>query len=235
MATRDRDDKRSGFLAELPERYSNELLSSAKQLEFPEGHTLFEKDDLGDGCYWIREGIVKVCIASNVGEERILAILGAGAIVGELAMIDCLPRSATVVALSDCKAIFVERSAFTACLQENPELYHYLVKALVNRLRLADEDTAAASFLPVGARVARAVLKLTSYIGKPAGSGLVEIEPWLRQADIAAMAGVTRETVSRTFSEWKRQGLITDSTRYKLVLHKLRLEREAKGTAKEIK
>ena len=65
-------------------------------ISLKKGQTLFEIGAVGDGCYWLEEGVLKVSIASPQGAERILAILGPGSIVGELAMLDGLPRSATV-------------------------------------------------------------------------------------------------------------------------------------------
>ena len=81
------------------------------------------------------------------GDERILTILGPGSIVGELAIIDGGPRSATVVAIRDCKLSFISREAFVTCLREYPEIYSDLVSTLVSRLREADDAMAAASFL----------------------------------------------------------------------------------------
>src|SRR5215467_12506216 len=120
---------------------------------------LFERGDPGDGCYWLLRGVLAVCVGSAAGEQRILAILGAGAIVGELAMIDGLPRSATVQALRDCELTFVSRAAFTEMLSQRPELYIDIATTLAARLRQSDEDLAASSFLTVRARVARALLQ----------------------------------------------------------------------------
>ena len=80
---------------------------------------MFERGDAGDGCYWLRRGVLAVCVASASGEQRILAILGQGAIVGELAMIDGLPRSASVQAIRDCELTFVA-AAFTEMLNQHP-------------------------------------------------------------------------------------------------------------------
>src|SRR4051794_35897868 len=97
---------------------------------------------------------------SSRGDERILTILGPGSIVGELAIIDGLPRSATVVAIRDCKLSFISREAFASCIRDFPEISGYLISTLASRLREADEELAAASFLTVKARVARALLEL---------------------------------------------------------------------------
>ena len=73
---------------------------------------LFVADDPGDGCYRIEKGLVKISIASASGGERILAFLGPGVIVGELAVLDALPASATVLALRDSELLFVSKAKF---------------------------------------------------------------------------------------------------------------------------
>ena len=96
------------ILRGLPQSFSARLLSNAKKISLQKGQVLFAKGDAGDGCYWLDTGILKVCIVSNSGEQRILAVLGQGAIVGELAMLDGLPRSATVEAIHACRLDFRE-------------------------------------------------------------------------------------------------------------------------------
>ena len=83
------------------------LLSTAKQVSLKEGDVLFRQGAPGDGCYWLEVGILSVSIASNEGDERVLAVLGPGSIVGELAMLDGLPRSATVRAIRECTLAFL--------------------------------------------------------------------------------------------------------------------------------
>jgi len=108
-------------LGRLPPELSGKLLAGERTISLREGETLFERGDAGDGCYWLRSGVLAVSVASADGEQRILAILGPGAIVGELAMIDGLPRSATVQAVRDCVLTFVSRAAFTGRLYHPPE------------------------------------------------------------------------------------------------------------------
>ena len=146
----------SGILPNLPIQFSEGVLANAKPRSLTEREVLFEAGDVADGCYRLEQGLLKVCIASPQGDERILTILGPGSIVGELAIIDGLPRSATVVAIRDCKLSFISREAFVSCIREHPEIYSDLVSTLVSRLREADDAMAAASFLTVKAWVARA-------------------------------------------------------------------------------
>jgi len=185
---------------------------------------LFERGDAGDGCYWLRHGVLAVCVASATGEQRILALLGPGAIVGELAMIDGLPRSATIQAVRDCELTFVGRAAFTEMLHQHPELYVDIVTTLAARLRQSDEDMMASSFLTVRARVARALLQFVRHFGEEAVPGRSLIRYKITQNDLAAIAGVARESVSRTFREWHRQKIVEGSSRTGYVVHKGKLE-----------
>ena len=71
---------------------------------------------------------------------------------------------------------------------------------------------AADSFLTVKARLARALLELTEYLGEDAGAGRVLIRHKIGQSDLASMAGSARENVSRALSDWRRRGLVTHSS-----------------------
>ena len=221
----------SGILPNLPIQFSGRLLANAKPQSLAEREVLFQAGDVADGCYRLDQGLLKVSIASPQGDERILTILGPGSIVGELAIIDGLPRSATVVAIRDCKLSFLSREAFLNCLREYPEIYRDLVSTLVSRLREADEAMAAASFLTVKARVARALLELAEHLGRETDSGRIVILHKIRQSDIAAMAGVARENVSRTLSELKRRGLISQSSSYYFINDKRKLLGETEDLA----
>lgn len=218
---------RSHLLSALPRDISGKLLAGERTLKLRQGETLFERGDTGDGCYWLRHGVLAVCVASATGEQRILALLGPGAIVGELAMIDGLPRSASVQAVRDCELTFISRAAFTDMLRRHPELYVDIVTTLAARLRQSDEDLAASSFRTVRARVARALLQFARLLGEAAGPGKILIRHRITQNDLAAMAGVARESVSRTWREWHRQKIVEGSPRTGYVVHKISLERAA--------
>ena len=87
----------------LPGDIASELLAKATPHSLKAGDPLFEAGDEGDGCYRLDKGVLKVSLRSPQGGERILAVLAVGSVVGDLAMIDGLPRSASVTALTDCE------------------------------------------------------------------------------------------------------------------------------------
>ncbi len=202
-------------------------MAGERTIALREGETLFERGDVGDGCYWLRRGVLKICVASEAGEQRILAILGAGAIVGELAMIDSLPRSATVQAVRPCELSFVSRSAFTDLLRQHPELYGDILKTLAGRLRQSDEDMVASTFLTVRARVARALLQFARHLGEDSDDGHVLIRHKITQGDLAAMAGVARESVNRILGQWRRDRIVESVSRWGYKVQKAKLEQEA--------
>jgi CRP/FNR family transcriptional regulator len=165
-------------------------------------------------------------IASNRGEERILAVLGAGSLVGELALLSHSPRSLNCLALSDCHVLHIGRAAFHACLREIPMVHEHLVQVLAAELHQIAGEAVVGTFLSVRGRVARALLKLAAQIGHDTPDGFTEIGFAVRHSDIAGMAGATRESVSRVLSEWRRDKLLNVSSDGKLIVNRPSLEKE---------
>src|SRR6201987_2508039 len=206
--------KRYNVLSGLPERLLSELFEGAVAHKLREREVLFRAGDVGDGCYRIHRGLVKVVVTSQPGEERIISLLGPDAIVGELSMIDGGPRSASVVAIADCSLLFLSRAKFQTYIDSHPELTSYLMKTLARRLRGADEGLAATTFLSVKQRLARALLSVAEYVGEKDSGGRIQLRLKIGQGDLAAMAGVARENVSRTMSEWRKLDIVTRSSNY---------------------
>ena len=96
------------MLSALPAELSARLFAKARPVSLSADETLFLAGDAGDGCYRVDDGLLKASILSPTGGERILAIFGPGAVIGELSMIDGAPRSATVTALRDSQAAIRE-------------------------------------------------------------------------------------------------------------------------------
>ena len=215
------------LLAALPGRLLTDLFTGAKPVRLDANEVLFIAGDPGDGCYRIEDGLLKVTMVSRSGSERILAFLGQGAIVGELAMIDGRPRSASVVAVREAALSFLSRAAFDVFARKHPEVYQTLVALLASRLRETDIVIAAGSFLPLKGRVAATLLELAENFGQEIGSGRIVIRQKIAQSDIAAMAGIARENVSRILNDWKRRKLVSRLSGYYCLENKAQLEHEA--------
>ena len=129
-------------------------------------------------------------------------------------MIDGGPRSASVVAIANCSLSFLSRAKFQTCIEAHPELTSYLMKTLARRLRGTDDALAATTFLSVKQRLARALLTVAEYVGEKDGDGRIRLRLKIGQGDLAAMAGIARENVSRTMSEWRKRDIVTRSSNY---------------------
>ena len=188
----------------LPTHLSSELFARAKVVRLPAGRVLFREGDPGDGCYRI------VTMVSKSGLERILAFHGPGAIVGELAIIDGLPRPMSAVAVRDTVLKFLSRTAFEqAFAKKHPELCQSLLRLLTKRMRERDKALAAASFLKVKGRIAQTLLELAEHFGQEVEPGRIVIRQQITQHDLAAMVGAGREYVARTLKNWRRRKLVS--------------------------
>jgi CRP-like cAMP-binding protein len=217
---------RASLFAALPDDLANVLFGGARSVTLAADQTLFLAGDAGNGCYRVEKGLLKVAMVSRSGTERILAILGPGAIVGELAMIDGRPRSASVVALKDAELTFVSKATFDEFAERHHEVYKYLVNVLAARIRETDAAMAAVSFLPLKGRLATTMLELAEHFGHDVGSGRILIRQKFGQADFAAMAGIARENVSRILNDWKRRQLVSRISGYYCLEDRTKLKTE---------
>jgi CRP-like cAMP-binding protein len=211
----------------FPEKLAKLLFAHAQQKTLAADEVLFLAGDPGDGCYRVEQGLLKVSMIAPSGAERILAIVGPGGIVGELSTIDGLPRSASVSAVRDTELNFISRATFQTFAKQHAEVYEHLVTLLAMRLRDTDDVVAAGSFLPLKGRVARALLDLAEAFGQDVGQGRILIRQKVSQSDVAAMAGIARENVSRILNDWIRDKLVTRLSGYYCLENKAKLQRES--------
>lgn len=214
-------------LAALPAELQQGLFAKSRALSLAADQMLFLSGDPGDGCYRVDDGLLKASIVAPGGGERILAILGPGAIIGELSMIDGEPRSANASALRDSKLSYISRATFDDFGRSNPELYRHVMTLLVRRLRTTNDALAATSFLSLKGRVARALLSLAEAFGHDVGGKRILVRQKVTQSDLAAMAGIARENVSRILKDWADRSMVSRLAGYYCLENKAAIEREA--------
>lgn len=103
------------------------------------GDVLFKEGDLGDRVYFITSGRVQVAKTLANGEDRELAVLGEGDIVGEMAVLDGRPRSATVTALELTEVLEVPKENFLHSMEQQPKLAINFLKLLALRIDQMNE------------------------------------------------------------------------------------------------
>jgi len=173
---------------------------------FPTGTRVFHEGDQSDACYIVRNGSFRVTREHSDGRAITLANLSRGDIFGELAMLDGEVRSASVEALEDGELLALPGADVRALLARHPEITVKLVANLVRRLRSANERISRQSFQTVPSRVAGVLSQLVAEEGPLDPGEGVTIR--MNQADLAQLAGTSRESVSRFLADLERANVV---------------------------
>lgn len=204
---------------------------------FEPGEVVFREGDASDTCYVVRSGRARAVREHSDGRVITLATFGSGDIFGELALFEDERRSATVEAIEPTTAVAVLGPDMRRLMAEHPEISTRLVIALGRRLRETNERLARQSFQTVQSRVAAVLLELVEQelaahdgnenagaspagghrhdrAGEPVGDVLVTAT----QADLAQLAGSSRESASRFLAVLERAHVISQG-RGRLVVH----------------
>ncbi|MDF1780600.1 MAG: cyclic nucleotide-binding domain-containing protein [Alcanivoracaceae bacterium] len=122
--------------AQLSKSQIEVLLGHMEEVIFPAGSALFEEGDHGDRLYYIIAGFLEVVKAAGTSQARTLASMGPGESLGEMAIIDELPRSATVAARSEVHALVLTREAFDQVVHDEPAIGVEILKGLARRMSM---------------------------------------------------------------------------------------------------
>jgi CRP/FNR family cyclic AMP-dependent transcriptional regulator len=188
---------------------------------FEPGEVVFREGDASDTCYVVRDGRARAVRTHTDGRTLTLATFGPGDIFGELALFEDERRSATVEAIERTSAVAVLGPDMRRLMSEHAEISSRLVIALGRRLRETNERLSRQSFQTVQSRVAVVLSQLVEQQsadrdGNGAAGGDVLVTA--TQADLAQLAGSSRESASRFLAVLERAGVISQG-RGRLVVH----------------
>jgi CRP/FNR family cyclic AMP-dependent transcriptional regulator len=178
----------------------------AHRRAFEAGRNVMTIEQPGEAVYIILHGTVKIHIEQGE-RDVILAILGAGDMLGELSLIDSIGRSASAVTLENSLMLWMDKTTFNYMLDNFPPVARNLVKILSARVRLSDQLIQALATLDVNGRVARQLLAFAEKYGHEK-DGATQIRIALTQSDIADLVGASRKRVNQAMVLFKEQGLI---------------------------
>jgi len=216
-------DDTADLLARVPvfETLAREELEQVARVAVPRGfepgEVVFREGDESDTCYVVRSGHARAVRAHQDGRTITLASFGPGDIFGELAMFDNERRSATIEVTDRLEAVAVLGADMRRLLHEHADLAVKLVISLGRRLRAANERLASQSFQTVQSRVAGVLAQLVAQ-AQDEGAGERDVLLTITQADIAQLAGSSRESASRFLAVLERAGAVTQG-RGKLTVH----------------
>ena len=199
---------RTEVFGDLEERELVEVAQVAVPRHWERGEVIFREGDQGDTCYLLRTGAVVLTREHQDGRMVALAELRAGALFGELAMFRGETRSATAEAIEPTTAVALLARDMQRIIRRSPDLALKFLGTLAERVSKTNERLLQQSFQTVAGRVASALL--AQVIARQA-EGAPEEDVLIRstQAEIANLAGTSRESASRFLATLERAGVVT--------------------------
>jgi CRP-like cAMP-binding protein len=192
----------------LPDDAIAKLFSLSRPLSVRARAVVVDKGDPGAHLFAVLAGRLKVITPGEAtGTDASFTILGPGDVLGEIALLDGLARSARVTALEPCHLIVIDRGPFLEFLRSSPELAISMLQALAQRVRLLSERIEDEAFLDVPSRLAKRLLKLAERHGEPMGGGVC-IPLRLSQHELGELIGATRESVNKHLRAWQRRRIV---------------------------
>jgi CRP/FNR family transcriptional regulator len=185
--------------------------------DYEPGQIVFREGDASDTCYIVRSGRARAVREHPDGRTITLATFGTGDIFGELAMFEDELRSATVEAVQRTSAVAVLGPDMRRLMVDHPQIAIRLLAALGRRLRETNDRLAKQSFQTVQSRVAVVLSELVAQAVQDGAPGQ-EVLLTATQADLAKLAGSSRESASRFLAVLERAGVISQG-RGRLVVH----------------
>ncbi|MEL7459878.1 MAG: Crp/Fnr family transcriptional regulator [Pseudomonadota bacterium] len=189
----------TGFLANASETLQNAIESLASELTLGPGDVLFEQGDDGDALFAILSGSLEISVVSEDGRKLSLDVLKDGDMIGEIAFFDPGVRTATATALADTRLFRIRNRDMAEAIRKSPELGIDMINLAGQRMRWMNSQLSDQVFLPLSARLARKLIHLTE-------GGVSELN--MSKSDLAEFMGTTREAVSKTLSDWKRDSIV---------------------------
>jgi CRP-like cAMP-binding protein len=199
-------DKRSllrahPFFKGLDEAVIDWLVPHALSRKLKKGTVLFRKGDPGTKLYAVCAGAVRISSTSDQGSDAILNLIIPGDIFGEIAFLDCGPRTADAIVAEDSEVMVIERHDFIQLLREYPEVSMRLIEILCSRLRRTSEQVEDIIFLGLPHRLAKVLLHLHRRSVADGAPNTIRIT----QHEISQMIGASRESTNKQLRDWQRR------------------------------
>lgn len=200
--------KKDGYFCQLAPSSVNEFDAIKSTATYPKGALLFVEKQESRGVYALCEGEVKLSISSAEGKIMIMRIARAGELLGLMATMAGQPYEVTAETIHPCQVAFIRREDFLRFVTTHPEASQSVVKQMSSQYRGACEQLRTVG-LSASAQEKLARLLLTWTEGMQQTKEGMRIKLPLTHEEIAEFIGTTRETVTRTLSDFKVRHLVT--------------------------
>ena len=202
--------KKIDLFKNLSDEELKELSNYITAVEFRKKDDIFTEGDAPEWFYIVSTGKVKVTKISHDGKEIILEIISPYDIFGGVAVLRNFPYPANAVAMEDSEILKISRKNLMRLVDRFPNLMYFIALQLGDRMKSSFDTLKNIALERVEARIAALLLKLGNKVGVETREGLM-IDMRLTKQDVADMVGTTVETSIRTFSKFKKDGLVMDA------------------------
>ncbi|MGD2139520.1 MAG: Crp/Fnr family transcriptional regulator [Burkholderiales bacterium] len=192
------------------------LTNRAAVRTYPKGAIIVNEGDEGNSLFVIQSGSVKAFLSDENGKEVVLSTQGPGEYFGDLALFDDEPRSASIMALEQCKVMIITKSQLREAIVEDPDIGFSLLHGLAKRVRILTENVRTMALLDVFGRLVK-----TLYMLAEEQEGQLVIDQRLTQQDLANRIGASREMVSRIMHDLTEGGYLSIKSRRITILKKI--------------
>ena len=206
--------KKTKLFGEISAKGLALIAEESKQNSFKKGGIVFSEGDSGETLHIIKDGKVKITKYTKEGRTKTLAILREYDSFGEMAILTKDVRSATVEAISNVVTISISKENFTRLIQDEPSIPMQIIKTLSQRLAKADRDIKNLALGDAKARVVCVLMDL---------EGDLDTTKFTHQ-EIADLAGLTRETTTRTLAQLEGEGLISVKNKQFIIKDKVKMK-----------
>jgi len=222
----------ASLVGRLADADRDALLALGTPCRFEDDQALLVQGDSGDFLYVLVTGLIKCVIAPMSDAQTTLAIRSRGDIVGEYALLNDRPRTATARAAGPVTALRIGAADFLAFAGRSPATQAAVTGYLLAQMRSATERRAAERVWEARELLAQVLYNLAEEYAPPGSDSMVRIP--ISQSDLGDLAGVAVSTTERVLKDLRRQGILT--THYREItirsmnqLDKIRYAQEKSG------
>jgi CRP/FNR family cyclic AMP-dependent transcriptional regulator len=201
----------NSFVGQLPEAERAALLAAGAPFRFADDQLLLVQGEAGDFLYVLMSGLVKVIVEAESGAQTTLAIRSRGDLMGEFALLDNKPRTATARAAGSVTALKIGAAAFTAITGQSPAVQTTVTRYLLSKMRSTTERRAAERIWDARERLAQVLYELGQRHAEPGPDGMIRLP--ITQGELGELAGVAVSTAERVLKDLRKQGAV--ATRYR--------------------
>lgn len=214
----------SRWFCSLPAGMQDYLLTTAEPMELQNGALLFARGDAFDGIYAVTRGALRITGSNEEGKEALLVLAEAPGWLGEISLIDGLPRTHDALAEGPTRLLRISPAALQAMLEAHPDWWQWFALLVAGKMRFAFLGLEDAALMPAARRVVRRLILMAEGYGDRTDNPR-QVLP-LAQEQLAAMLALSRQTINPILKQLEGRGLIRLTYRELEILDLERLRQE---------